>query len=120
MTVNIILILHINSYTGFEVFFYLASIIAYFIFTEFLDLDDDNAEINYYNEQNFYFSTLGWTIFSFLIHYGFSYMFKLFFDDEEITDLKESILEEESKKMLECELLEESINLNICKYLNLL
>ena len=47
-------------------------------------------------------------------------MFKLFFDDEEITDLKESILEEESKKMLECELLEESINLNICKYLNLL
>ena len=49
-----------------------------------------------------------------------TFIFKLFFDDEEITDLKESILEEESKKMLECELLEESINLNICKYLNLL
>ena len=113
--VNLILILNFNSFTGMELLFFLTSAITYIISTQFLDLDDDNADYLYYEEKKFYLSTIGWAIFIVLLHYGFYYMFKIFVNEEEIPDPKKSALEEEYKYMLEGESADESFNLNICK-----
>ena len=61
--VNLILILNFNSFTGLELLFFLTSAITYIISTQFLDLDDDNADYLYYEEKTFYLSTIGWAIF---------------------------------------------------------
>ena len=112
--VNLKLLFRFKTFMGIEIIWIFIST-QFILFLFFKNLynvfKEEKLNVNFRSE--FYLSIIFLSVFSVLLDVGYSFIKKLFFK-EEITELKEFILEDESKVNLINEIHEE-INFSLCK-----